>query len=49
MRVELTFASLEAARARLLGLGRVVEVLEPRALRASVRDYAEQIVALYAR
>jgi predicted DNA-binding transcriptional regulator YafY len=43
----LTFESFFAARARLLGLGRAVEILEPRALRFSVRDFAEQIVNLY--
>jgi predicted DNA-binding transcriptional regulator YafY len=48
IRLELTFESFEAARDRVLGFGRAVEVLEPRALRRSVRDYAEQIVALYA-
>jgi hypothetical protein len=40
--------SLEAARERILALGRGVEVSEPLALRRSVLDYAEQIVALYA-
>ncbi len=44
---ELTFESLESARARLLGLGRGVEVLKPLALRQSILDYAEQIVAMY--
>jgi predicted DNA-binding transcriptional regulator YafY len=43
----LHFASLEAARNRLLGYGRALEVLEPRALRASIQDYAAQIKALY--
>jgi predicted DNA-binding transcriptional regulator YafY len=45
--IELTFESFEAARDRLLGFGGAVQVLEPRALRASVLDYAEQIVARY--
>jgi predicted DNA-binding transcriptional regulator YafY len=45
--VQLTFRSFEDARDRLLGFGGGIEVLEPRALRASVRDYAEQIVGLY--
>jgi predicted DNA-binding transcriptional regulator YafY len=44
--LQLSFESLEAARARLLGFGRGVEVLEPWALRRSILDYAEQIVAL---
>jgi len=44
----LPFESLEEARDRLLAFGGAVEVLAPRALRASVADYAAQIVALYA-
>jgi predicted DNA-binding transcriptional regulator YafY len=47
VRLELSFQSFEAARDRILSFGRAVEVLEPRALRRSVLDYAEQIVALY--
>jgi predicted DNA-binding transcriptional regulator YafY len=43
----LHFTSLEAARTRLLAFGRAVEVLEPRALRASIADYARQIADLY--
>jgi predicted DNA-binding transcriptional regulator YafY len=45
--VTLHFESLPAARARLLGFGNAVEVVEPRALQASIQDYAAQIVALY--
>lgn len=45
--LELSFESLEAARDRILGLGRGVEVLKPLALRLSILDYARQIVALY--
>lgn len=45
--LELAFESLEAARDRLLSFGRGVEVICPRALRKSLQDYAEQIVALY--
>lgn len=45
----LPFETLEAARERILGLGRAVEVLEPQALRDSVLDYATQIVSLYNR
>jgi predicted DNA-binding transcriptional regulator YafY len=45
--LELEFASLEAARDRLLGFGRGAQVIKPQALRQSVLDYAEQIVALY--
>ena len=43
----LPFESLENARDRILALGRSVEVLEPEALRASVIDFAEQIVKFY--
>jgi hypothetical protein len=46
--LQLGFESLPAARERLLGLGRAVEVLEPRALRLSMVDFAHQIVDLYA-
>ena len=45
--VKLSFASFEAARDRILGFGRSVEVVEPQALHRSVLDYAEQIVNLY--
>ncbi len=45
--LELSFASFEDARDRILGCGRGVEVLAPRALRRSVLDYAEQIIDLY--
>jgi predicted DNA-binding transcriptional regulator YafY len=43
----LPFESLESARTRILGFGRAVEVVGPRALRESVRDHAAQIVDLY--
>lgn len=43
----LSFESLAEARARLLGCGRAVEVVAPEALRVSIADFAEQIVALY--
>jgi predicted DNA-binding transcriptional regulator YafY len=45
----LPFASLEEARDRILAFGGAVEVLAPRALRASVADYGAQIAARYAR
>jgi predicted DNA-binding transcriptional regulator YafY len=45
--LELPFDSFVAARSRLLGLGRAVEVLEPEALRKSLIDFAEQIVGFY--
>ncbi len=47
VRLTLVFESFEAARERILGFGRAVEVLAPRALRQSVLDFAQQIVALY--
>mgnify|MGYP001051279298 CR=1 FL=1 len=45
--LHLYFDSLEAARGRLLGLGRAVEVVEPLPLRLSLLDFAEQIVDFY--
>jgi predicted DNA-binding transcriptional regulator YafY len=45
--VTLTFETFEDARQQILGLGRAVEVLAPLALRASVADFAQQIVGLY--
>jgi len=45
--LDLPFESFVAARSRLLGLGRVVEVLEPETLRKSLIDFAEQIVGFY--
>ena len=45
--LELPFESFVAARTRLLGLGRAVEVLEPESLRKSLIDFAEQIVEFY--
>ncbi len=48
IRLTLPFESLEQARDRLLALGGAVEVLAPRALRASVADYATQAAARYA-
>jgi predicted DNA-binding transcriptional regulator YafY len=45
--LELSFERLESARARLLGLGNGIEVLEPIALRTSIQDYAMQIIVLY--
>jgi predicted DNA-binding transcriptional regulator YafY len=46
--LELRFESHSRARDRLLALGGAVEVLAPDALRASVLDFAQQIVARYA-
>lgn len=45
--LDLPFESFVAARTRLLGLGRAVEVLEPDSLRKSLVDFAEQIVGFY--
>lgn len=45
--LELPFESFEAAREQLLALGRGVEVIAPEALRLSVLDFAQQVVALY--
>lgn len=45
--LDLPFESFIAARSRLLGLGRAVEVLEPETLRRSLIDFAEQIVRFY--
>ncbi len=45
--LDVTFDYLETARARLLGLGSAVEVLEPDVLRLSLRDFAEQILRVY--
>jgi len=47
--LSLPFETFEAARTRILGLGRAVEVLEPPALRKSVVDFAAQIVDAYSR
>lgn len=46
-RVTLPFESLYAARERILGLGRAIEVLEPLPLRQSLIDFAHQIVDFY--
>ena len=45
--LSLPFETFEAAR--ILGLGRAVEVLEPLPLRQSVVNFAAQIVAFYSR
>jgi predicted DNA-binding transcriptional regulator YafY len=47
LRLTLSFESLDAARERILGWGRAIEVLRPLALRASVIDFAEQIIDFY--
>jgi len=45
--MSLTFENFETARTRILGFGGAIEVLEPLALRSSVADYAQQILAVY--
>jgi predicted DNA-binding transcriptional regulator YafY len=45
--LDLAFESFEAARERILSLGRAVEVLEPASLRYSVLDFARQVVDFY--
>lgn len=45
--LDLTFDSLETARARLLPLGCAVEILEPDTLRLSMADFAEQTLRVY--
>lgn len=45
--LDLPFKSFISARSRLLGLGHAVEVLEPKSLRKSLVDFAEQIVEFY--
>jgi predicted DNA-binding transcriptional regulator YafY len=47
IRLTLTFESFEAAREKILGFGRAVEVLEPEPLRKSVIDFAQQITHFY--
>jgi predicted DNA-binding transcriptional regulator YafY len=46
--LELQFENMWAARDRLLGFGRAIEVLAPEPLRLSLVDFARQIVDLYA-
>lgn len=45
--VRLGFRSIEAARAEILSWGGAAEVLEPRAVRHTVADFAEQAAAAY--
>jgi|SRR5215470_14344269 len=46
--IDMSFDSLDAACGSLLGLGTVVEVLEPAELRAAVRATAQAVAQLYA-
>jgi predicted DNA-binding transcriptional regulator YafY len=43
----LPFEHLDEARSRILGFGNGVEVVEPKALRRSIQDYARQTISLY--
>jgi predicted DNA-binding transcriptional regulator YafY len=45
--IEIDFDGLYQARTQLLGLGGAVQVLEPKALRLSIVDYAKQITLVY--
>jgi len=45
----LPFETAQAARDRILGFGKAVEVLEPEPLRKSIVDFAVQIVSFYGR
>jgi len=45
--VKINFKSLNDARQNLLGYGNSIEVIEPKALRLSIADFAEQIINLY--
>lgn len=47
--IDVAFPRFEEARLRLLALGGAVEVIHPQALRASMADFAEQIMAPYNR
>lgn len=47
--LELPFEYHEQALERLLAFGGAIEVLEPIALRYSIRDYAEQILGVYSK
>ncbi len=42
--LRVSFASLDEARSQLLALGGAVEVIEPRALRLTIADFARQIL-----
>ncbi len=45
--LRLAFETFESARDQILSFGRVVRVIAPQALKMSVLDYAQQIIALY--
>lgn len=47
IQIELAFDHFEHARATLLGYGGAVEVLQPKALRRSIADFAQSIVDRY--
>jgi predicted DNA-binding transcriptional regulator YafY len=45
--ISLSFESLEQARSLLLAYGNAIEVSEPKAVRLSIEDFAEQTLKLY--
>ena len=45
---KLRFERFETARSQLLSLGGAVEVLDPQELRVVIKDYAKQVLAIYA-
>jgi len=47
VRVEILFEYFEQALKSILAMGRAIEIIEPLALRYSVRDYAQQILSVY--
>ena len=47
VRLSFQFRTFEDARQRLLNFGGAVEILAPRALRESVRDFARHTLAVY--
>jgi predicted DNA-binding transcriptional regulator YafY len=45
--ISLTFGTFAQAHGLLLAYGNAVEVLEPKVLRLSIEDFAEQISSMY--
>ena len=43
----LHFGTFENARQRLLNFGGAIEIINPHALRESVKDYARQTLSIY--
>lgn len=46
--MQITFENIESARGQILSLGGAVVVISPNALRLSVKDYAQQVLNVYA-